>query len=262
MTFSPPFNPSSTMKSWPAMALVLIGRGATLPSASTVITNWPCGATLHRALRHADRVVELGLREAHANEGAGQKIATRVGEFGAQDYRAGIRVDGQIGELEASLFRIERTVLQHHFDRRRIRLLLLAALDGLLQAQQVGIGLRELDADWVKLFDGARWVASPLPTSAPSVTSARPMRPEIGAGGTAFSRSSLAFAAAASACLTRAWAASNSCWLTALISSSGLYRENTAFAAPGRQLAAQLVPGRFGRRSGTAAFRPRYRYPR
>jgi hypothetical protein len=37
-----------------------------------------------------------------------------------------------------------------------------------------------------------RWVASPLPTSAPSVTSARPMRPEIGAGGTAFSRSSLA----------------------------------------------------------------------
>jgi hypothetical protein len=63
------------------------------------------GATLHRALRYADRVVDLGLGEAHANEGAGQKIATRVGEFGAQDYRTGIGVDRQIGELEASLFR-------------------------------------------------------------------------------------------------------------------------------------------------------------
>ena len=40
-TCSPPFSPSSTTKSQPDMVLVLIGRGATLPSAATIITNWP-----------------------------------------------------------------------------------------------------------------------------------------------------------------------------------------------------------------------------
>jgi len=44
------------------------------------------------------------------------------------------------------------------------------------------------EADWVKLINigsvcwiTANWVASPWPTKAPSVTSARPMRPLMGA---------------------------------------------------------------------------------
>ena len=92
------------------------------------------GAALHRSLRHANRGVELRLREADANEGTRQEVPARVRELGAENYRAAVRVDGEVGKLEAAFFWIERTVLQHQFDFRRIRLLLLAALDRLLQA--------------------------------------------------------------------------------------------------------------------------------
>ncbi len=69
ITCSPPFSPSSTMKSPPAMVLVLIGRGATLPSASTVITNWlwapPCTA-------------RCGTRIAASSCDCGKRMRTKV----------------------------------------------------------------------------------------------------------------------------------------------------------------------------------------
>ena len=91
-------------------------------------------------------------------------------------------------------------------------------------------------ADWVKLtYMGliccttANWVASPWPTSAPSVTSARPIRPEIGAVTAAYPKLmlavctlALATATSASACFCAATALAYSCLLTALASTRGL----------------------------------------
>ncbi len=52
--------------------------------------------------------------------------------------------------------------------------------------------LREVGIDRVELLDRCEMVASPCPTSAPSVTSARPMRPLIGDLTVVYSRFSLA----------------------------------------------------------------------
>jgi hypothetical protein len=107
---------------------------------------------LDRALGNPDGLIQLGLWEANADKGAGQKLAARIGKFGAQHDGAAVGVHREIGELKAARFRIQGTIFQHQRHFGRIGLLLLAALDGLLQAQHVGIGLRELHPDRVELF--------------------------------------------------------------------------------------------------------------
>jgi hypothetical protein len=107
---------------------------------------------LDRALGNPDSLIQLGLWEANADKGSGQKLAARIGKLGAQHDGAAVGVHREVGELEAALFRIEGTVLEHQRDFCRVGLLLFAALDGLLQAQHVGVGLRELDTNRVELF--------------------------------------------------------------------------------------------------------------
>ena len=80
-------------------------------------------------------------------------------------------------------------------------------------------------------------VASAGLTNAPSDTTARPMRPLIGASTRVYSTLSAAWATAALAAARSAWAclkdvcvATHSCWLMALASASGRLRSSVAWA--------------------------------
>jgi hypothetical protein len=93
------------------MAPVLTGREFALPSASTTITAWPSGESAPRAAERGSRP-PFGLRETDAGEGAGQQLAPRVGELGAQQHRAGAGIDGEVGEAQRALFADRAAVLE------------------------------------------------------------------------------------------------------------------------------------------------------
>jgi len=105
-------------------------------------------------LRHADGVVRKRLREAQAHEHARQQFALRVGEFGAQADRAGVRVDRHIREKYLAGLRIDAAVFQQHFHAGGFGALEFARLDGSPQAQYIRAGLGEVDVDRVELLDG------------------------------------------------------------------------------------------------------------
>ena len=100
---------------------MLTVRGAALPSAPTTSTVSPLGAACHRLLRHEHRAGDLPLHQAHAHVHAGQQLAPRVGDFGAQRHLRRGRVHRQVGEQQPAALRQLAAVFEHDAYCRRGR---------------------------------------------------------------------------------------------------------------------------------------------
>ena len=104
------------MKSGPAIPLVLIGRGTTLPSALTVITDSPCVpvVTARCGMRIAVSIRASGRRTRTKVPGSNSRA--RIGKFGAQQHRTGRGINRHVGELQATRCRVDRSVFQYQLD--------------------------------------------------------------------------------------------------------------------------------------------------
>ncbi len=113
----------------------------------------------------------------------GSRSRSGFGEFAAQDHLASAGVDADIGEQQLARQRVGTAVI---LDQRGLGLVLpdllqLPGTQGAAQVIQLAGRLGQVGVDRIQLLDQRQAVVSFWPTRAPSVTSARPIRPEIGA---------------------------------------------------------------------------------
>jgi hypothetical protein len=123
----------------------------------------------------------LGLRQAHAHILAGQQQAVGVGHLGPQRDLA--RVASTVRSENSSLPGLGNSLPSSSTTRTAApsRHAQLFGGNGLAQAQHVGGGLGEVHIHRADLLDDGQLRGLAALTSAPSVTSDWPMRPDMGA---------------------------------------------------------------------------------
>ena len=120
-TLSPDFRPSVT-NHWPSCTdpvrtgcdrdVVVVLDHEHFAAAAAV--------ALDRLLRHGDGVGVDALLDLHADIHARQQFALRIGKLAAQRHLPGMGVDLGFGEQQFAGERIERAVVEHEADLRRI----------------------------------------------------------------------------------------------------------------------------------------------
>jgi hypothetical protein len=184
MTCSPAFRPSSTTQLPALRATHLYGAaGPPCPRANHQ-HRVALGRAGHRLLRQRDGVGRTACSRRTRTYRPGSRRPPGLGTSARRRDLAGGGVHGQVGEQQLAWARQFAAVFQHHAHRHGRTLacgLELARFERPAQLQHLGRRLREVDVQRIDLLHHGqlRGLALAL-TSAPSVTSARPMRPAMG----------------------------------------------------------------------------------
>ena len=207
---------------------------SSLPTTSTE-SPWGCVSRPGRAARCRPPPRPAPRAPAHRGRAAaGLGLAVRRAARSGRPW-----VHAEVREQQLAAQRVGLAVVQQHLHGAASLPPALAAGPGAEAAGCIAFGrrLREVDVDRVDLLHHASGVTSPLAHQAPSVTSARPMRPLMGEltrcaaqvdAGRLHGGLALAAATSAFDCWKAACALSASCWLTARADELGI--------APGQRL--------------------------